>query len=90
MEYTLKNLLYLKVILVYNISRVCAFSILAKGKVIVGVENIEKEYTAPACIEIKAGLNHSVTALEDSVWFCIHATNEKDPEKVDQLVIMKE
>jgi len=65
-------------------------SILAKGRVIVGVENTETEYTAPACIEIKAGLHHSVTAIEDSVWFCIHATDEKDPEKVDQLVIMKE
>lgn len=62
-------------------------SILAKGKVAVmkgeDVEIIE----APACIEIKAGLTHGVKALTDCVWFCIHATDEKDPSKVDDVLI---
>jgi len=62
-------------------------SILAKGKVAVmkgeSVEIIE----APACIEIKAGLTHGVKALTDCVWFCIHATDEKDPSKVDNILI---
>lgn len=64
-------------------------SILASGKVIVYVDEDEKEYTAPACITIEAGKNHGVEALEDSVWFCIHATEETDCNKVDQVVIAK-
>jgi quercetin dioxygenase-like cupin family protein len=66
------------------------FGILSKGKVIVTTNASEKTYTAPVCIEIKAGVHHSVVALEDSVWYCVHATDEKDPEKVDQVIIVKE
>ena len=62
-------------------------SILAKGKVAVlkgeDVEIVE----APACIEIKAGMTHGVKALTDCVWFCIHATDEKDASKVDNVLI---
>lgn len=64
-------------------------SILASGRVLVCVDEEEKEYVAPACITIKAGKNHGVEALEDSVWFCIHATDETDINKVDQVVIAK-
>jgi len=42
---------------------------------------------APACIEIRAGLTHGVKAITDCVWFCIHATDEKDPSKVDDVLI---
>jgi hypothetical protein len=28
-----------------------------------------------------------IEALEDAVWFCIHATDETDPEKVDKVLI---
>jgi hypothetical protein len=42
---------------------------------------------APACIEIQAGLTHGVKAITDCVWFCIHATDEKDPSKVDDVLI---
>lgn len=63
-------------------------SILAKGKVAVLLENGDKRtFTAPACIEIKAGVYHGVTALTDCTWFCIHATEEKDPNKVDNVLI---
>lgn len=66
-------------------------SILAKGKVIVKTDNDNGvEYTAPVCIEIKKGLHHSITALEDAVWFCIHATDETDVDKVDEVLIKKE
>jgi hypothetical protein len=27
--------------------------------------------------------------LTDCVWYCIHATDEKDPSKVDEVVIAK-
>jgi quercetin dioxygenase-like cupin family protein len=65
-------------------------SILSSGEVIVKTDNSEKTYTAPACINIEKGLNHSITALEDAVWFCIHATEETDSSKVDEVLIMKE
>lgn len=64
-------------------------SILAKGKVIVKTDEAEKEYTAPACLNIKENINHAIEALEDTVWFCIHATNETDIEKIDEVLINK-
>ena len=62
-------------------------SMLAKGRVKVTTDDYNCEYTAPACIEIKAGIHHMIEALEDAVWFCIHATEEKDPEQVDRVLI---
>jgi quercetin dioxygenase-like cupin family protein len=62
-------------------------SMLAKGRVKVTTDDYNCEYIAPACIEIKAGIHHMIEALEDAVWFCIHATDETDPEKVDKVLI---
>lgn len=63
-------------------------SILGKGKVIVSTDTDgAKEYTAPACIEIKKGVHHSIEALADVVWFCIHATDVTDVEEVDKVLI---
>jgi quercetin dioxygenase-like cupin family protein len=64
-------------------------SILAKGKVVVRTDFEEKEYSAPACIEIKSGILHTIEALEDSQWFCIHATDETDVSKVDEVLIQR-
>ena len=62
-------------------------SILASGKVAVMRGDEVDVIKAPACIEIKAGLVHGVKALTDCVWFCIHATDEKDASKVDNVLI---
>jgi quercetin dioxygenase-like cupin family protein len=62
-------------------------SILAKGKVIVKTDDSEAFYEAPACIEIKEGVVHAIEALEDTVWFCIHATDETDIDKIDEILI---
>lgn len=62
-------------------------SVLAKGKVIVRTDTSEKVVEAPACLEIEKNILHSIEALEDSVWFCIHATDETDVDKVDQVLI---
>ena len=64
-------------------------SMLAKGRVKVITDDYNFEYTAPACIEIKAGIHHMIEALEDAVWFCIHATDETDPKKVDKVLIQR-
>lgn len=62
-------------------------SILAKGKVAVMKGAFVEIVEAPACIEIQAGVTHGVKAITDCVWFCIHATDEKDPSKVDEILI---
>lgn len=62
-------------------------SLLAKGKAIVTTDFSQVIYEAPACIEIKAGLNHEILALEDVTWYCVHATDETDPAKVDEVLI---
>lgn len=64
-------------------------SILAKGKVVVLVDDESKIVEAPACLEIAAGKHHAVKALTDCVWFCVHATDEKDASKVDEVLIQK-
>ena len=65
-------------------------SILAKGRVLVKVDDEVNEVVAPACLNIVAGKHHSIMALEDSVWFCIHATEETDSNNIDEVLIMKE
>ena len=65
-------------------------SILAMGKVIVCVDEETSIVEGPACIEIAAGKHHAVKALTDCVWFCIHATDETDPSKVDEVLIQGE
>jgi quercetin dioxygenase-like cupin family protein len=62
-------------------------SILAKGSVTVEVQGVRTEYTAPACINVLAGEHHTITAHEDSVWFCVHATDETDVEKIDSVLV---
>ncbi len=62
-------------------------SILGKGKVLVKTDDTFAEYEAPACIEIQAGIHHSIEALEDCIWFCIHSTNETDVNKIDEVLI---
>ena len=64
-------------------------SILAKGKVIVLFDEDAVEYTAPACINIVKGVDHAIKALEDSVWYCVHATDETDATKVDEVLIQE-
>jgi quercetin dioxygenase-like cupin family protein len=65
-------------------------SILASGTVIVKTDEDTQVYVAPACITIQKHVNHLITAVEDAHWFCIHATTETDPDKVDEVLIMKE
>ena len=64
-------------------------SILAKGSVILKTDDYNTKYEAPACIEIKAGVTHFIEALEDTVWYCIHHTDEKDVNKIDEVLTRK-
>jgi hypothetical protein len=40
-----------------------------------------------AILNILADKPHGIKALEDSVWLCVHATDETDPEKIDETLI---
>lgn len=62
-------------------------SILASGVVMVRMNGHSRRFKAPACIAIPAGVEHVIDAVTDAVWYCIHATEETDPEKVDQALI---
>lgn len=62
-------------------------SILASGKVRVTVDGTATEYTGPECLIICAGQVHRIEALTDSVWFCVHATDETDPDNIDHQLI---
>jgi len=62
-------------------------SILASGKVLVKVDGKITEYTGPAQLEITKDQVHEVFALEESVWFCIHATDVTDPDCIDHELI---
>lgn len=62
-------------------------SVLASGRVRLDVEGVVTEYTAPAEIVVEAGREHALEALTDAVWYCIHATDETDAEKVDSTLI---
>lgn len=58
-------------------------SALMKGMCVVEVNGKRHAHSAPELLTIKAHAVHSVTAVTDCVWACIHATTETDPEKVD-------
>jgi quercetin dioxygenase-like cupin family protein len=65
------------------------FSILAKGCVMVFADGKPEMYFAPACIEIKANVTHEIEAIESSVWYCVHATDEVDASNIDKILITK-
>lgn len=65
-------------------------SILAQGRVRVAVGPVAKEYIAPAMIEIKKNIAHTITAVEDSVWFCVHASAATDVESLEFTAIVKD
>lgn len=64
-------------------------SILAKGTVLLGIDDDFVEVTGPTCINVKAGQEHSVLAKTPVVWYCIHSTDEKDPDKIDHTLMEK-
>ena len=64
-------------------------SILSVGRVIVKTDTNSTEYKAPACIEITKNTLHNIEALEDSVWFCVHATEETNLKLIDNVLIGK-
>ncbi len=66
-------------------------SVLIKGTAIVECDGIKTTYRPGSVIEIKANVNHSITAIDDVVWLCIHNIPEgfRDPSEIDELLIKR-
>jgi quercetin dioxygenase-like cupin family protein len=62
-------------------------SILAQGAARVWVDGVSVLHAGPACLHIEAGKAHSVEAVTDIVWYCVHATDDNDPLSVDQTIL---
>jgi len=62
-------------------------SILASGSVLLTIDDVHHVHVGPTAIVIPALKKHRVSALTDVVWFCVHATDETDPETVDEVLI---
>jgi len=62
-------------------------SIMVGGPVLVECDGVGTRYDKHACILIKAEVKHRITAVGDSVWFCVHGTEETDLAKIDEALI---
>jgi quercetin dioxygenase-like cupin family protein len=62
-------------------------SILASGHVVVELDGVKFGMQGPDAVVIPAGKKHRIEAITDSVWFCVHATDETDSDKVDSVLI---
>jgi mannose-6-phosphate isomerase-like protein (cupin superfamily) len=63
-------------------------SILASGSVEMVVDGVKSVVEAPACLTIAAGKHHGIKSLTDVVWYCVHATDCTDEDKVDEVLIV--
>jgi len=66
------------------------YSILTKGSALAEVDGNVEELNAPSVILVPANKEHKITALSDITWFCIHGTEEKNIENIDEVLINKE
>lgn len=62
-------------------------SILSSGTALIEVDGVEKTLNGPTVINVEAGKVHSVTPLTEIVWFCIHKTDETNPDNIDETLI---
>lgn len=65
-------------------------SVVLRGRVLLEVDGVTTEHEGPECITIGAGAVHTITALTDSEWYCIHETDETDPARIDHTLIKGE
>jgi len=71
------------------IAPTCVTILANKHHQIVAVDGDSRELIAPTCVTILANKHHQIVALEDAVWFCIHATDETDVDKLDEVLIRR-
>lgn len=76
-------------VLASHVHRFDHMSILVSGAVSLAVDGETQLYEGPHIFNIRAGAVHTICALSDSVWLCIHATDVVDPDKVDKTLIVE-
>lgn len=64
-------------------------SILASGWVRLEVNGEVQRKSGPMALVIKKGEEHSLMAITDTVWFCIHPTDETDEDKIDETLLAR-
>lgn len=62
-------------------------SALVSGEVDLCVDGVCRRVVGPNLLLIESGKSHSITALTDAVWYCIHITNDVDPKSVDATIL---
>lgn len=65
-------------------------SLLARGQVAVHVNGERTVYTAPAAVNVKAGVSHKIVSLaSDTLWYCVHAipADLSDPGVIESLLV---
>jgi quercetin dioxygenase-like cupin family protein len=60
--------------------------VIAKGRLRIVTEDGTREVAAGDVITCKPGMKNAVTALEDSTWVNVFATDETDPDRLVELV----
>jgi quercetin dioxygenase-like cupin family protein len=70
-------------VLVQHKHRYDHLTVLVSGLAIVDGE----EKLGPQIFVIPAEQNHGARTITDCVWLCVHATEERDPDKVDEVLI---
>jgi hypothetical protein len=60
-------------------------TILGQGSVMVENGDQQLKFLAPAHFEFEAMTRYTILTLEDSVWYCVHATTETDPAVLAEL-----
>lgn len=62
-------------------------SLLHSGKVKLTCNGVETIYEGPALIEVPAGAEHHIEAIENTIWYCLHQTDEKNIDLIDKVLI---
>jgi hypothetical protein len=66
-------------------------NIISKGRVVVMTEGQAPEtYTAPAVFKAEAGSQKIIYVEQDTVWLAVFATDETDPDKMEELLTVAE
>lgn len=76
-------------VIVGKIHRHAHLNFLMKGDISVLTEHGVRRIKAPAVICSAPGIKRAGYAHEDSVWITVHATDEKDLDKIEDQVICK-
>ncbi len=66
-------------------------SVLAFGTVLWSVgDAVPEVLNGPCAITVAAGAEHTLHAISDAVWFCVHATDATDADQVDAAILEKQ